>query len=435
MKPLRLIIALALLASGCLSAATAPFQEQLAFNRAMNPRPYTGIDKLRLENPFILVQHLTNSTNPVLFNRSRYLSIRYGSNTGLFTKVAQYNYDSLHEKWVIGYLDEYTFVYDYTNKVVNEAAVAKKFADTNLNKSLKTKFSLNGFNVPDTQWVYNMTKTGPTLASRVIFNYDQPWHLVSTRTDKSDNSIEFSMFSYDTVSRISGEVKLRTSDGLSPLDSIWRQSFTYDSTGKLSAWQEEQFSLPGHIGKWTVTNRITYTYDNKERLAGDRSYVMDSAYNLQLDILHLYSYNDFDKIETLIEMKQQKNGTFFPNNKLAIFYDVDHHATYGYLYPWVETDYSRRASDYYTFAQDDKTGIGIIAYQGPPASVYPNPACDALQLTGKLCEVPFSVMDASGRQVMSVNNVDHSQINISALAPGIYTIISAGLEPVRFIKT
>lgn len=435
MKPLRLTIVVALLTAGYLSATTAPFQESLSFNRSMSPKPYTGMDLLRLDNPFILVQHLTNSTNPILFNRNKYLSIRYGNNTGLFSKVAQYNYDSISKKWDIAYFDEYTFVYNYGTKLVNQARVSKHFEDENFDRTMKTDFSFNGFNVPDTQWIYRVTQIGTSLASRIVFTYDQPWHLVSTRTDKADNSIEFSKFSYDSLSRLAGELKLRTSDGISPVDSLSRQTYTYDSTGKLSAWQEEQYGLPGRTGKWTIINRVTYTYDNKDRLASDRSYILDSAYNLNLDILHLYSYNDYDKLETLIEMKQLKNGNFFPNNKLVIFYDVSHHATYGYSYPWAETDYSRRASDYYTFAQDDKTDIDHVTLQGMDALVYPNPASDELQLTGKLCEAPISVIDANGKLVMSVNNVDHSKINIAGLAPGVYTIISSGLEPIRFIKT
>ncbi len=87
-------------------------------------------------------------------------------------------------------------------------------------------------------------------------------------------------------------------------------------------------------------------------------------------------------------------------------------------------------------ALDVRSSTGMQQNAVPMAHLFPNPANDELFVTLPQGAGAITITDASGRAVIGVPATSRAaqRMNVSGLAPGIYTLRAQGVAPVRFCK-
>jgi hypothetical protein len=430
MKNSNLILIITLLLSSTLFAQN-DFSKEQAFNRGLSPIPYRGLDKLRKDNPYIVIRNISNSTNGTQHNREKYVSLPHFSGTNLFSVLGSYRFDSIKRTWKVVELNKYFVGYDFDKHAVPFAYIHKSYFDTTKNTRSMTTFSFKAKNLPDTQFFYDIVGKDTIFVAKHTFNHDTADRLVHLNRKHASGSVIETYFEYTDSNRIATELNLSIKSQFATIDSVSRYTYLYDSTGLLTSLQEEKYGLPGRENAWTVTEQQTFAWNNKGMLVGDRVYLADTAYQLELDHLHLYSYNVQDQIETYIHMRY-RNGEYVDRHKLVIFYDGNS-AKYGYEYPWEDTDYSHRASRYYVFGTEDITEIKDVT-KSTELRLYPNPATQAITLPEELANIPVNIFAMDGRLLIKTSASAGADIDVSTLVAGTYLLQAGNYLPTMFVK-
>jgi len=412
-------------------SAQNSFNTEQVFNRGQNPVPYTGLDILRKNNPYMIIRNISNATNGRQFNKEKYVTIPYMTGNNLYGVLGSYTYDSLSKQWKKYAYNQYFILYDFNSKSVPEAYIRQTYADSLKNKYIKTNFRFSGKNMPDTQYFYTIGASDTSYTGRNVFYYDTSDQLIHiSRHNVSGSSVE-TFYAYTKDGRICNELRLEANTPFSTLDSVYQSSYDYDSSGKLLSFKEEVYDQAGRADMWTVKQMSTYTYNPKGLLSGDRMYTPDSSNDLTLESLHLYTYTNDNQIETYIQMRSH-NGVFTERHKLEVFYEGSQ-AKYGYEYPWEDNDYSHIATRYYVFGSEDLLSVQTDLQVQKQFHVYPNPANHTIDIEVDASR-PLNICDLSGHIVMHVPENHNRMVDISALNSGIYVIMVDDYMPLKLIK-
>ena len=406
------------------------FSKEQSFNRGRNPLPYRGLDILRKDNPYIVIRNISNSTNGRQFNKEKYVTLPHISQANLFSVLGFYQYDSLEQEWAISEVGNYYIGYDFDLHAVPYAYTHRLFGDSTKNTRSMTTFTFKGISMPDTQLLYEIGED-TILVARNVFTHDAHGKPERISFRQLQGYGMETIFGYDSANRLVSELNLYMQSQFATVDSLSRYTYTYDSVGNVLSYQEEKYNLPGRENAWTVTQLETFSWNAKNKLTGDRKYVADASFQLQLKHIHLYSYNSLDQIETYIHMKHE-NGNYVDRHKLVIFYDGNT-AKYGYEYPWEDMDYSHKASRYYVFSSEDILSVDpALSFKAAP--LYPNPAYDRIVVPGQSADMEISIFSMDGRYVRSVITGSGGEADVSGLAPGTYFLQAGRNTPSLFVK-
>lgn len=407
------------------------FEKEQLFNRPADPLPATGVDILRKEYPYIVIRDINNSTNGTQVNRRKYVTIPAVSGSNLYAMLGDYLFNVQKKKWMINQVSNYIIEYNFNNGTVPKAFIHHKFADSLNNHSYKTLFSFNTDNLPDTQKYYLISHEDTVYYACITFDYDNQKHLTHLRYSQTDGYSDETFFSFENGNLMSA-LKLIFISQFSVPDSV-RYSYEYDSMSRITQYKEEQ--KPGNFnpGKWLLINMKSYTYDVNGQLSGDRLYEPDSSGNAELKEINMYTYTGPGKMDTWIHIVSRNSGSPV-RSKLMLTYQGNKVA-YGYLYPWLDFDYSHTPSAYYLFSDEDIVGVNTPFSSKEPVTLYPNPAGDYIRLNQTEAGSAIEIRDVNGKTALVIENYNDELIDLSEFAPGIYLIIADKQKPIKFIKS
>jgi hypothetical protein len=97
-----------------------------------------------------------------------------------------------------------------------------------------------------------------------------------------------------------------------------------------------------------------------------------------------------------------------------------------FMVPLVQVNYTAGANSGVLVASQP---VGVIETAAPQFAVYPNPTTDHLTiLWDNAINVPYAVFNMEGKRVLEGSLSDNSQIEVSALANGLYFLKTASSE-------
>lgn len=410
-----------------ISVATLMGQDKLRreqkFNRPLDPQPLVGIEFLRLRNPSIIIQEITDTSGTIRKNTTRYKTVKHDIAPGAFTESGIYEFDPSSGTWKVNQVDKYDLAYNPTFKVITESYVNHLFPDSTQNTTFRSLFILNNSHRADTERVYSISGQDTNIYSHYFFYYDSLGrlaHLTNKLADKS--SFEISV-AYDNIDRINGELILYSKSQFATIDSSTRRTWTYNSKGLVDFYQEEHYGQKGLDVGWVIDRRTTFDYDTNSRLVTDHVY-FNNALNPdapELKYIHQYTYDQQGMLRELAETVNH-NVINSSTTKLVIQYDAFLNATTGEEYLWNGIAFNSKPSRHFIFSQD------ATSIQSPVANgmlhIYPNPANQTLNITASRDIGRLDIYSIEGRLVYSCNlPSNHVSIDISSFLPGVYSVV------------
>jgi hypothetical protein len=212
---------------------------------------------------------------------------------------------------------------------------------------------------------------------------------------------------------------------------LYEEGYVYDNSGNLL---EENY--------WTFENNVKfaeisakYEYNTDENVTISRTYLgqrtSEDDWFLNTTITYEYDHNICVEHLTYLGeelIPESGNGDDYdfnvPVSDLIVFAGGDYNAPYKLLhtYEYVGngTGFDARTRTFYY--SDQKVDIKNVNKSG--ISIYPNPATNVININS-FDDVQVSIYNVSGTKLMQTSD---RQINVSALAPGIYIIDINGIK-------
>lgn len=405
------------------------------FNRQLDPQPLVGIEFLRLRNPSIIIQQVTDTSGSVKKNITRYKTVKHDIAPGALTESGIYDFDEISGTWKVNQVDKYDVMYNPTFKVVTQSYVDHLLPDASQNTTYKSLFILDNAHRADTERVYAISAQDTSIYSHFFFYYDSVGrlsHLTNRLADKSSYEI---FISYDNADRIGRQLTLYSKSQFATIDSSARRTWTYNSRGLVDFYQEEHYGQRGLDIGWIIDRKTTFTYDTNGRLTADYVY-FNNALNPdvpELKYVHQYTY---DQQGMMREMTETINHNVINSSttKLVIQYDAFMNATVGDEYLWNGNSFNTIPSRHFIFSQETTSIEAPVAKNA--LEMYPNPASRTLNISASRDIGQLRIYSIEGKLVYACDvPYNTTTIDVSSLSPGVYSVVCPHVISTRLIIT
>lgn len=375
--------------------------------------PTTGFDLLRDQNAVILSQIKASSGNG--FENQTLFESRKSPNTPYWAlnKVSIWE----NAKWNTQELTTDSFVLNTQGKITTVYELVN-YNYTGFNYNVKNRYNYT-YDALGRLSKITMETANPASSNNYRSSYS-----MNTIYDMNGVRVYDSLYSYANSSvYIRGYVhdaakKLINEYAVQGVDTITKVTYTYN--GNLIK-HSVSMSLNTSSDEWYLDAADTFVYniDNQidSRISWAMVYTSANSGTFTPTTNETYKYKTGNKLSEIIS-KQFIDTAWNLSTKTIINYNADNKVIDGYIFDFVNNDWSNNASQKYIFS-DEIVGLKESTLNNLSAKIYPNPAADYIEIQVNQTEfMSYELIDISGKMVM-VGEV-LNKLDISNLETGIY---------------
>jgi len=399
----------------------------------------SSVTKQRLDSA--VAQTFDSIANKMSFSNK--ISNTY-NNAGNLVLSNNYYWDDLTLGWVT---DKTEYTYDNSGNMTMAASYLWNAALNKWQQDLKDDYTYNSDNLMTSDIISNGVLDQWVYTSKEVYAYDQKGNLTTDQfysyLSGSFSPSHKSEYTYTEFDKISKNIYY-DSDGAGGWSPVYKLDYFYDSnrndtteltstwnidilnwdnssvknstnytytqngivTGKVSTY----YFFDTSINLWTILNKTEYVYDNNGNETAESSYhwdyltnslVGDTKFEFQYD--YNYSLNDvlYSDFFKLLDIQY--------GNKLGSYKIYTSSGS-----DWIENG---NVNLYYSAVEIRTATKNVLSEK---INIYPNPFISTFQLKGIEGSYTLSLMNVSGKVMLTKQATGNENISVSALPKGLY---------------
>ncbi len=386
--------------------------------------PPTGLEYLQQTNPYMLTQ-ISDPANAVNWLNQDKSSFVRSQVPGYFKQKRIENWSD--NKWKDFLLENDSFILNNQNNI---DMVYEEVAYTYPGFSVKNKYTYAFTYDANGRPVAVINKSAKPVTSNNYEDYLKYFIAYDVNGKRIADTMYFEQNIYPTIGTYSYDVNgdlialiWINTDPNAPKDTITKTYFTYYNNNLMYRYN---LYFDSDLGEFAPSSADTFAYDSNNNIIEHIHYELTVVNGTSVEFKpvsnEIYTYTLANKLSE-IQTMEWLNDNWKYTYKTMILYDAGDEAALGYLYPFINNEWSIIPDKRILF--NEFNGLEESLHADASIQIYPNPVCDILQieLTDKTKRISsIQLMDITGKLVLTMdeNFKNQTKIPVSALNKGIY---------------